>query len=79
MSAHKVVPFEPTPKMLDVAVSHALMVCISSDYNWSAYMREVWQRMYAAAPNAFEHYNVLDAYDFTDRTAHMTDCASEWK
>ena len=26
---------------------------------------------------AFRHS--IDAYDFTDRTAHMTDCASEWK
>lgn len=46
----KPAPAEPTPAMLDVAVSHALMVSLSGDYNWSAYMRDVWQRMLAAAP-----------------------------
>lgn len=46
----KLVPLEPSAGMLDVAVSHALMVSLSSDYNWSAYMRDVWQRMLAAAP-----------------------------
>lgn len=44
------VPVEPSTGMLDVAVSHALMVSLSGDYNWSAYMRDVWQRMLAAAP-----------------------------
>lgn len=48
----KVVPVEPTAGMLDVAVSHALMVSLSGDYNWSAYMRDVWLRMVAAAPSA---------------------------
>ena len=46
------VPVEPTPVMLDVAVSHALMVSLSGDYNWSAYMRDVWLRMVAAAAPA---------------------------
>ena len=46
------VPVEPTPVMLDVAVSHALMVSLSGDYNWSAYMRDVWLRMVAAAASA---------------------------
>lgn len=43
------VPIEPTPEMLDVAVSHALMVSLSGNYNWSAYMRDVWLRMVSAA------------------------------
>ena len=43
-------PLEPTPAMIDVAVSHALMVSLSSEYNWSSYMRDVWLRMLAAAP-----------------------------
>lgn len=47
-----VVPIEPTPAMLDVAVSHALMVSLSGDYNWSAYMRDVWLRMVSAAAPA---------------------------
>ena len=45
-----VVPIEPTPEMLDVAVSFALNVSLSGDYNWSAYMRDIWLRMVAAAP-----------------------------
>lgn len=49
---YAVVPVEPTPAMLDVAVSHALMVSLSGDYNWSAYMRDVWLRMVAAAAPA---------------------------
>lgn len=44
------VPVEPTPSQLDVAVSFALNVRICSDYNWSAYMRDVYARMLAAAP-----------------------------
>jgi hypothetical protein len=45
-----IVPVEPTPEMLDVAVSFALNVSLSGDYNWSAYMRDIWLRMVAAAP-----------------------------
>ena len=41
----RLVPVEPTTEMLDVAVSHALAVSLSRDYNWSAYMRDVWLRM----------------------------------
>lgn len=48
----KLVPIEPTAGMLDVAVSHALMVSLSGDYNWSAYMRDVWLRMVGSAPSA---------------------------
>lgn len=44
------VPLEPTEEMLDVAVSFALNVSLSGEYNWSAYMRDVWQRMVKAAP-----------------------------
>ena len=44
------VPLEPTEAMLDVAVSFALNVSLSGEYNWSAYMRDVWQRMVKAAP-----------------------------
>lgn len=43
----KPAPFEPTAEMLDVAVSHALTVQISGEYNWSAYMRDVWMRMWS--------------------------------
>lgn len=49
---YAIVPVEPTPEMLDVAVSHALMVSLSGDYNWSAYMRDVWLRMISAAAPA---------------------------
>jgi len=45
----KRVPLEPTPEMLDVAVSFALNVQISRDYNWSAYMADVYRRMIAMA------------------------------
>lgn len=48
----RLVPVEPTPEMLDVAVSHALCVSISGDYGWSAYMRDVWSRMLTSAPPA---------------------------
>lgn len=44
------VPLEPTEAMLDVAVSFALNVSLSGEYNWSAYIRDVWQRMVKAAP-----------------------------
>lgn len=44
------VPVEPSDSQLDVAVSFALNVRICSDYNWSAYMRDVYARMLAAAP-----------------------------
>lgn len=46
---HKLVPIEPTTAMLDVAVSHALMVKLSSGYNWTQYMTDVWARMVGAA------------------------------
>lgn len=46
----KLVPVEPTPAMLDVAVSFALNVQISRNYNWSAYMADVYRRMVSAAP-----------------------------
>lgn len=46
----RLVPVEPTPGMLDVAVSHALMVKLGGDYTWSRYMGDVWARMLAAAP-----------------------------
>lgn len=44
------VPVEPTASQLDVAVSFALNVKLCNDYNWSAYMRDVYARMLAAAP-----------------------------
>lgn len=44
------VPMEPTASQLDVAVSFALNVKLCNDYNWSAYMRDVYARMIAAAP-----------------------------
>jgi hypothetical protein len=44
------VPIEPTPAMLDRAVSFALNVVISGDYTWTAYMRDLWATMLAGAP-----------------------------
>lgn len=49
---HVLVPKEPTPAMLDVAVSHALMVALSGDYGWTEYMTDVWRRMLSAAPSS---------------------------
>ena len=43
------VPVRPTTAMLDVAVSFALMVKLSSEYNWTQYMTDVWARMVGAA------------------------------
>ena len=43
------VPVRPTTAMLDVAISHALMVKLSSEYNWTQYMTDVWARMVGAA------------------------------
>lgn len=43
------VPLTPTPAMLDVAVSFALNVKLSSEYNWTQYMTDVWARMVDAA------------------------------
>ncbi len=48
------VPVEPTASQLDVAVSFALNVKLCNDYNWSAYMRDVYARMIAAAPKPAE-------------------------
>lgn len=36
------VPVEPTAKQLDAAVAFALNVSLSSNYKWSAYMRDLW-------------------------------------
>lgn len=44
-----IVPVRPTTAMLDVAVSFALMVKLSSGYNWTQYMTDVWARMVGAA------------------------------
>lgn len=49
-STHKLVPREATEKQLDVAVSHALMVSITSSYKWTQYMSDVWSRMIESAP-----------------------------
>lgn len=49
---HVVVPIEPSAAMLDVAVSHALNVSLSSEYNWTRYMTDIWARMIAAAQGA---------------------------
>lgn len=54
----QLVPVEPTPEMLDVAVSFALNVSLSGEYNWSSYMRDVWLRMLAAAPSAGQKVGV---------------------
>lgn len=49
---YALVPVEPTPEMLDVAVSFALNVTLSHENTWSAYMRNVWLRMTAASQQA---------------------------
>lgn len=46
----RLVPVEPTSAMLDRAVAFALNVTLSGEYNWSAYMRDVWRAMLAASP-----------------------------
>ena len=46
----RLVPVEPTAEMLDRAVAFALNVTLSGEYNWSAYMRDVWRTMLAASP-----------------------------
>lgn len=48
------VPVEPSDSQLYVAVSFALNVKLCNDYNWSAYMRDVYARMIAAAPKPAE-------------------------
>lgn len=69
------VPLEPTEEMLDVAVSFALNVSLSGEYNLSTYMRDVWQRMVKAAPPSpdaelvellREAVRVLDGWKSTD-------------
>ncbi|WP_287497440.1 hypothetical protein [Pandoraea sp. CB10b_02] len=49
-STQCVVPKVPSGEMLDRAVAFALNVKIGGDYNWSAYMADLWERMLAAAP-----------------------------
>ena len=49
---YALVPIEPTPAMLDVAVSFALNVTLSNENTWPAYMRDVWLRMATAAQQA---------------------------
>ena len=48
-AGYELMPLEPTPEMLDVAVSFALNVSLSAEYGWSAYMRDVWVRMIAVS------------------------------
>lgn len=46
----RVVPVQPTEAMLDRAVAFALNVSLSRDYNWSAYMRDLWARFIDEPP-----------------------------
>ena len=48
------VPRELTDRMLDRAVAFALNVEVGGGYGWSDYMRDVWARMLAAAPQPGE-------------------------
>lgn len=48
----QLVPKEPTPAMLDSAVAYALNVQIHGEYGWTPYMRDLWNCMLAAAPEA---------------------------
>lgn len=41
----------PTEQMIDAGVAFALQVTISGDYNWSAYVRDLFINMAAAAPS----------------------------
>jgi len=45
-----VVPYEPSSKQLDAAVSFALNVKLSSEYGWTNYTRDLYQTMLSAAP-----------------------------
>lgn len=44
-----VVPAEPARIVIDRAVAFALNVSLTGDYNWSAYMTDLYRRMVTAA------------------------------
>lgn len=50
----QMVPVEPAEEMLDRAGAFALMVKLSADYGWTAYMRDLWARFLSAAPSQDE-------------------------
>lgn len=41
----RVVPEEPTPEMIRVAVSFALSVGLSKEYTWGEYVSDIWRKM----------------------------------
>lgn len=50
-----IVPREPERVVIDRAVAFALNVSLTGDYNWSAYMSDLYRRMiHAAAQNGGE-------------------------
>src|ERR1044072_4684998 len=73
---YELAPLEPTPSILDVRVSYALNVWISSRYNWSACMRDVGVRMIATSgdkPLQVSGYVTLDEA-FMSAAAPCCDC-----
>lgn len=53
--------------------------CGSLDASEFVAAGSVARRVFGIAVCTLAFRHSIDAYDFTDRTAHMTDCASEWK
>lgn len=45
-------PIEPDADMLDRAVAFALNVSLGGEYNWTAYMRDLWSRFVTGLPVA---------------------------
>ncbi len=53
-NGYALMPVDPTPAMLDVAVSYALNVSVIDEGGWSKYMAAVYRRMLDAAPRPAE-------------------------
>ena len=53
-NGYALTPVDPTPAMLDVAVSYALNVSVIDEGGWSKYMAAVYRRMLDAAPRPAE-------------------------
>ena len=48
----KLLPETPTPAMIDAAVAFALNVQVTGNNGWSHYMRDLYETMVNAAPEA---------------------------
>ena len=66
------VPMEPKDAQLDTAVAFALNVFLHEGYNWSDYMRDLYQRMLSAAPEPVQQEAKPVAY------RHMMDDGWEY-